>query len=377
VTLTFTDTSIRVQSSPDFQTTSLGADYPVYFDVWDGHAAPVRMAIYVNVTNTLDAPRATTLTVSVSCDEDTICPTTDLYSIFYDPDDPLRRAPLNFLVSSNGEIGYTISAGRTLILNLPRDYSGAKTIQLQAVKFVAGQPYSSEIVELTLIVREVNDPPRVNSVSPPGAVTVQEGGSKSFSIDAVDPEHLPLTYDWFLDGVNLQNTLATFAYAPNFNVAHAGGSQVVHLRVVANDSQGGLAEFEWEVTVVDVPHPPAVTISAPMEGNRGYHVGVPLTFFASAYDPDGDVLSYEWKDSGGQVLLTTANGTLVFRDSGTQKITLKVSDGVLSVTTSVNVTVDPAVNGKPFVPGFEGPTLIGALAIAAAAAVVARRRRGA
>jgi len=150
-----------------------------------------------------------------------------------------------------------------------------------------------------------------------------------------------------------------------------------NLRVVANDSQGGLAEFEWEVTVVDVPHPPAVSISAPMEGNRGYHVGVPLTFFASAFDPDGDVLSYEWKDSGGQVLLTTANGTFVFRDPGTQKITLKVSDGVLSVTTSVNVTVDPAVNGKPFVPGFEGPTLIGALAIAAAAAVLGRRRRSA
>jgi hypothetical protein len=381
ITLSFTDTTIRIVTVPDFQTTTLNGDYPVDVNVFDG-TVNVTLRLHFNITNLLDAPRARMTSTNVSCDEDMPCPALNLNTVFYDPDDPLHKSPLNFLISGNGEIQFTIFNG-SLQLSPPADWNGAKTIQVQAIKFsssVPPQPYPSDVVEINLIVRSINDPPRLVSRNPdPVAFTLQEGASRSFQIDAVDPEHLQPTYRWFLDGVTLDTTLPTYTFVATFDMSHPGNDRVFNLSVVADDGVGGTISTYWLVTVVDLPRPPLVTIAAPLEGNRGYETGKPVTFFASALDPDNDVLTFTWTDSTGSPLVGQdgqpcgATCSVTFNTKGTQKIQLSVSDGVSQVTASVNVTIqEPAVKS----PGFDTPIVVGALgAVAAVGAIMSRRRR--
>lgn len=371
VTLTFTATTIRIATVPDFQTTTGGADYPVQFDVSDG-IATTRMTLFLNVTNSLDAPRVLQSPVVVNCVEDAPCPTVDLNTVFLDPDD----GTLNFLVSSNGEINFSVFNG-ILTLLPPQDWSGGKTIQLQAIKFSGTTPYPSDKVDLNLIVREVNDPPRPVSYSPSSPnISVAEGTSRSFTFEAADPEHVQPTYKWYQDGEQLDTTLSSYTFIAGHDLATWRSSRVVTLRAVADDGSGGTVSFEWTITIIDVPRLPQVAISSPLEG-REYFNDQPVTFFASAYDPDGDQLTFAWKVVGsGTTILESANGTYLFTQVGFYQITLTVHDGVGYANATVNITIKerPA---KPFLPGFDATALLGALAAAATVAAVVRRRRSA
>ncbi len=376
ITLAFTPTTMRVTTAPDFQTTTLGAPYSVFVDVFDG-TVTVRLELAFDIVNRLDVPRVRTSATNVSCDEDVTCPLLDLNTIFFDPDDPLHRQALNFLVSGNGEIAYDLFNG-SLLLRPPADWSGAKTIQVQAIKFSGASPptpYPSDVVEINLIVREINDPPRVLSWTPAlRAVTVTEGATRSFTVDAEDPEHLQPTFRWYLDDVSLENTLPTYSFLGLYTMSRPNTNTTFTLRVVIADGAGGEEIHEWDVTVIDLPRPPLVTIASPLEGNRGYERGQPVTFFASAFDPDGDVLAFSWTIvTTGQEILASGNGTHVFDQTGTLKIQLSVTDGVNTILLTVNVTIaEPKVES----PGFDTPVVLGALgAVAAVGAVMSRRRR--
>jgi hypothetical protein len=370
VTLTFTDTTFRIATVPYFQTTSLGAPYPVCFDVTDGQE-DVHMCLLLQVNNVLDAPKAILKIVNISCDEDAACATIHLPSVFWDPD----GAALGYSIFGNGEVGFDFPDNDTLALLPPQDWSGAKTIQIQAHKW-AGTPqtlWNSEIVEINLLVREVNDAPSLSNPNPIGDWTMEEGTSRAFTIQADDPEHSTPKYRWFLDGESLGNTLASYTFTPGYGTAPLGGSALLTLTVEVDDGVGGVDSYEWQVTVVDVPRAPQVEIAAPLEGTRGYYVDDQVKFFASASDPDGDTLTFTWTDSGGQTVLTGASGNVTFGSQGVRKITLTVSDGLLTTTRTVNVTVEE----KPApTPGFEGPALVGAMLVAVGvAAIEARRRR--
>jgi hypothetical protein len=370
VTLTFTQTSLRLQTANDFETTRLGAAYPVTFDVGDGQVT-TRMTILINVGNILDAPERLQATFTVACDEDMLCPTIDLRTVFYDPDGD----QLSYTVGGNNEVPFDFPNNNTLRLLPPRDWNGVKTIQLQAYK-VAGNPltqWRSEFAEVNFVVRPVNDPPRVLSVSPIPNVTMEEFQSKGFSIVAEDPEHVTPKFSWYLNGEPLGTTLSSFTYIPTYDTAHGGGSAVLVLRVEIDDGSGGRGVHEWTVTVVDVPRGPQIQIAAPLEGTgRGYYVGDEVRFIASAYDPDGDTLTYTWTDSGGATLLTGDQGNVKFDVKGTRKVILTVTDGILTATTTVNVTIED----KPAeAPGIGAPYIVSGLAIAAVVAAVAQRRR--
>lgn len=377
ITLSFTATTLRIQTAPDFQTTSLGAPYSTFVDVNDG-TTTVRLELRFIVDNSIDAPRVIPGPRNVSCDEDVACPLLNLNTVFYDPDDPQHLKPLAFQVSGNGEIAFDIFNG-SLLLKPPADWSGAKTIQVIAIKYTTSgsitTPWPSVPVELNLIVREINDPPRVLSWNPPPRpVTVQEGASKSFSVDAEDPEHLQPTFRWYLDEVSVDNTLPSYAFVPSYSTSHPGANATMTLKVVIADGAGGEEIHEWDVTVIDVPRMPQVTIASPLEGNRGYERGKPVHFFASAFDPDGDVLTFAWTvDTTGQQILDQPEGDVSFDQVGNVRVRLVVSDGVSVVPLTVNVTISEP---KKQSPGFDTPVVVGAFgALAAVAAVASRRRR--
>ncbi len=377
ITVTFTGTTMRVVTAQDFQTTSLGSTYPVWVDVNDG-TATVRLEIPFRVNNKLDAPRVVPGDRNLTCDEDVACPTLDLNKIFYDPDDPMHTTPLTFEVSGSQDIPFDLFNG-TLLFKPPADLAVAKTIQIRAIKYyqqgITLTPLPSDVVEINLLIREINDPPRVLSWNPaPIEYSITEGQTKSFTVDAVDPENLQPTFRWFLDADPLDNTLPSYTFIAAYTMSHPGANTVYTLKVVIADGVGGEATHEWKVTVIDLPRPPVVTIASPLEGNRGYEQGKPVHFFASAFDPDGDVLSFAWTlASSGQSILDKGEGDYAFTTTGTMRVQLVVSDGVSQISLTVNVTVSEP---KKTQPGFDAPVVVGALgAMAAVAAVVARRRR--
>ena len=91
-----------------------------------------------------------------------------------------------------------------------------------------------------------------------------------------------------------------------------------------------------------VNHPP----SAAAGSDREVPVGVAVLFDGSASsDPDGQPLAYAW-DFGDGGLASGAQPTHVFAVAGGYEVVLTVSDGALSATDALVVTVDPLA-GSP------------------------------
>jgi MYXO-CTERM domain-containing protein len=90
----------------------------------------------------------------------------------------------------------------------------------------------------------------------------------------------------------------------------------------------------------------------------------------SASDPDGDAITYRWKDTSGKLLEVGQNVTTKLLTKGKHLLTLEVSDG--NDTASVTITV--IINPKPSTnqPGFEGLMLAAAIVLGL---VLVRRRR--
>ncbi len=121
-----------------------------------------------------------------------------------------------------------------------------------------------------------NNPPKIDSVVPEGAVTVQAGANQTFEVCASDADVLyyvcgwelvggmiwvprvcvyrdgeHLTYAWKVDGKAMSTTTACFTYAPT---AADAGSHVVEVTV--SDGRGGSTTHSWLVTVVPPPVAP-------------------------------------------------------------------------------------------------------------------------
>lgn len=87
---------------------------------------------------------------------------------------------------------------------------------------------------------------------------------------------------------------------------------------------------------------PTVTITSPADGSV-VDLNTNVDFTADASDPDGDSLTYAW-DLGDGRTSNTESLTTSFSAPGTYVVTLTVSDGQLSASDSVTVTVRDNTN---------------------------------
>jgi PKD repeat protein len=97
--------------------------------------------------------------------------------------------------------------------------------------------------------------------------------------------------------------------------------------------------FANDLTLTTLNAPP-VFDTAPSAAPNPAVINTPITFFATAHDPDGAAVTYAW-DFGDGTNGAGASFIHTYTNTGTFNATVTVSDGTLSVVGNVSVMVSP------------------------------------
>jgi len=179
--------------------------------------------------------------------------------------------------------------------------AGVHTISLEITDNFASD--NTLIYTWNITVNDVDRPIIVNELIPEsGSITMNEGETIDFSIDAIDPDGNPLEYSWQLDGTEVSNT-ANYSFITDFNSA---GLFNVTLNVTDNFLTDNTINYSWEIVVEDVDQEIVVDEILPEPGNLFIQESESINFSIDAYDPDGNVLEYNWELDGTTVSTTDA-----------------------------------------------------------------------
>lgn len=185
----------------------------------------------------------------------------------------------------------------------------------------------------------VNRPPVLSANGPK---TVAEGSTLSFAISATDPDGDPLTYGAsnLPTGAAFNASNRTFTWTPGYTQA---GSYSVTFFV----SDGKLIASETvSITVTDTNRPPVLSAG----GAKSVNADSLLSFTVSGSDPDGDPLTFSAATLPSGAAFNPSNRTFTWTPNSTQvgshKVTFNLSDGKLTASETVEITVN-AVNRPP------------------------------
>lgn len=240
-----------------------------------------------------------------------------------DPDGTIASYAWNFGNGSSGSgatpsVTYA-SAGTFTITLTVTDNAGA-TNQAQAQ------------VSVTANTR----PPVANAGGPySGTANVAISFSGAAS---TDPDGSIVSYSWtFGDGS------AAVAGATPVHTYAAGGSYTVVLTVTDNDGLSNSASVTVNVTDGTGLQPPVARPGGPYTGL----VGQALSFNgAGSSDPDGSIVSYDWKFGDGGTA-SGATPTYAYATAGTYTVELKVTDSSAKTSTATTTATIAASNRAP------------------------------
>lgn len=234
-----------------------------------------------------------------------------------------KKATLNWSVPDPGK--YEIRA-------VVSDPSGLTVSKDWQVVVVAPPPPPPPLDPTT------NTPPQIVRYMPDEAfITAREGDSLRFSTTVSDSAGDVLTYEWLVDGKRVARGASTAQPTLTWKAKGAGNHVV---QAVVSDRVGATAMREWQVAVVSLSPsdttppenspttgnaPPQITSRTPDATTLKTSIGQTLAFEATATDPDGDTLIYEWFVNGKKSA-QSQTFSLAANEKGDRQIELRVTD---------------------------------------------------
>lgn len=178
-----------------------------------------------------------------------------------------------------------------------------------------------------------NHPPALNLI---GYKKVREGELLEFVVFGFDVDQEVISYYAYglPGGAKFDRNSRKFQWVPGYE--QAGNYEVIF---TVSDNEFNDSEIVT-VEVIDVNRRPEATISYPSD-KQGFYVNELIVFIGKdSEDPDGDRLAYIWSFGDGG----TGEGPVVnhtYRETGTYKATLEVSDSEKSGMESIALKIKP------------------------------------
>jgi len=181
-------------------------------------------------------------------------------------------------------------------------------------------------------------------LNPIGNFAINETQNLNFVVNATDPDGDNLTYN--VSGLPEGATFAgqSFNWTPN---STQGGIYNVTFTV----SDGSLSDSE--TVIITVGNFNMAPILSPI-GNQVASENVTLTFTITATDANGDVLTYNVSGLPTGASFNATTQTFTWTPTSVQggiytNITFTVSDGLLTDSESINITVGNTINNAPYI----------------------------
>ncbi len=315
--------------TPDFDQAGI---YPITFTVSDG-SIPVSQTITITVINVNRAPilnpignksvdEGQALTINLTASD----PDGDSLTYSMDPALP----------------GATFSPAGVFSWIPTFDQAGAYN-----VTFSVSDGSLSAFESITITVNNVNRAPTLNHI---GDKTVNEGQLLTFTLSGSDPDVgdvLTYSANRLPPGATFDSLTKTFSWTPNYDQARIYTNVIFYL----SDGTATVSEV-INITVNNVNRPPVLAIT----GDTTVNEDQPLTLHLTASDPDGDNIALGVINAPPEAQLGQ-NGvfswTTNYNQAGIYNVTFTASDGQLSVSEMVTLTVIN-VNRAPIFPNI-GP----------------------
>ena len=224
-----------------------------------------------------------------------------------------------------GAYGATASSGAFVTKLDPAGASLAYSAVIAGAEARAIALDSSRNAFVAGIVQSVADFVLVNELSPTDA--------QQF-LTKLDPAGSMAIYSTFIDG---HSDVRLGVAVDSTGAAYVAGTAFGSFTTTPGAYQSTIAG------ITDAYVSKIVTNRAPVAdagADRTARTGVAFTLDAgNSSDPDGDALTYEWRDAAGTVIGTNATITLT-RGQGVYDFTVTVRDGALEATDTVRVAVE-------------------------------------
>ena len=265
-------------------------------------------------------------------------------------------SPIEYHWTHNGTgLGVTLDDDRAAATTFTAPSVAADTtIRFTLTAADSHNATASDAVDIT-VTDTVNQPPAADAgedqdVNENEMVTLNGTGS-------TDPDWgTVLTYDWTHNGTDLGITLSNTAVAePTFTSPYVAANTTITFRLEVSDGTDTDTDTV-DITVKDTTNrPPTADAGDDQDANEGDTVTLDGT---GSTDPDrGTTLTYEWSQTSGHTVTlsnaTAASPSFTAPDGPAILIfELNVTDGSLSSTDAVNVTVAAPDNNPPVADAF-------------------------
>ncbi len=209
-----------------------------------------------------------------------------------------------------------------------------------------GASTTSEPIEVSVTA---NRPPAVSLMAPATGTgkIYRPGDPVTITAAATDPDDRVVRVDFKVNGT----LLGTDTTAPYSATWAAGAASPYTITAVAVDDDGASTTSEPIVVSVAANRPPVVSLAAPVTGTT-YRPGDPVTFTASATDPDNRVVRVDFKVNGtllGTDTTAPYSATWAAGAANPYTVTAVAVDDDGASTTSEPIVLSVAANRPPVV----------------------------